>query len=34
MPSMPNARRVPNAGIQSTAYSSWKRVPDCAAGTE
>ena len=32
MPSIPNASRVPNAGIQSMAYSSWKRVPDCGGG--
>ena len=34
MPSMPSAKRVPNAGIQSTANSSWNRVPACAGGTE
>ena len=34
MPSTPSAKRVPNAGIQSTANSSWNRVPDAAAETE
>ena len=34
MPSIPSANRVPNAGIQSTANSSWNRTPSSASVTE
>jgi hypothetical protein len=34
MPSMPNANRVPKAGIQSIPNSSWNRAPAVASATE